>query len=85
MVGRLFLAVPWGCLRFVIVVFPDHTHLLFTVCCVFSGGCMISPGTEKSLLVSAKLIGVDKEELREALVSRVMQATRGGVKGTAIK
>ena len=27
-VGRLFLAVPRGCLRFVIVVFPDHTHLL---------------------------------------------------------
>ena len=25
----LFLAVPRGCLRFVIVVFPDHTHLLF--------------------------------------------------------
>ena len=21
--------VPWGCLQFVIVVFPDHTHLLF--------------------------------------------------------
>ena len=20
--------MPWGCLRFVIVVFPDHTHLL---------------------------------------------------------
>ena len=29
MVERLFLAVPHGCLRFVIVVFPDHTHLLF--------------------------------------------------------
>ena len=29
MVEQLFLAVPWGCLRFVIVVFPDHTHLLF--------------------------------------------------------
>ena len=29
MVERLFLAVPWGCLWFVIVVFPDHTHLLF--------------------------------------------------------
>ena len=28
-VERLFLAVPRGCLRFVIVVFPDHTHLLF--------------------------------------------------------
>ena len=29
MVERLFLAVLWCCLRFVIVVFPDHTHLLF--------------------------------------------------------
>ena len=29
MAERLFLAVPRGCLRFVIVVFPDHTHLLF--------------------------------------------------------
>ena len=31
MVERLLLAVQWGCLRFVIVVFPDHTHLLFLV------------------------------------------------------
>ena len=29
MVERLFLAVPRGRLQFVIVVFPDHTHLLF--------------------------------------------------------
>ena len=29
MVMWLFLAVPWVCLQFVIVVFPDHTHLLF--------------------------------------------------------
>ena len=32
MVERLFLAVPWGCLRILIVVFPDHTHLLFLTC-----------------------------------------------------
>ena len=25
----LFLTVPWVGLQFVIVVFPDHTHLLF--------------------------------------------------------
>ena len=31
MVERLFLVVPQGCLRFVIVVFPDHTHLLFLI------------------------------------------------------
>ena len=30
MVERLFLAVPRDCLQFVIVVFPDHTHLLFS-------------------------------------------------------
>ena len=29
MVEHLFLAVPRGCLQFVIVVFLDHTHLLF--------------------------------------------------------
>ena len=29
MVERRFLAVPQGCLRFVIVVFPDDTHSLF--------------------------------------------------------
>ena len=31
MVERFFLTVPPGCLRFVIVVFPDHTHLLFYI------------------------------------------------------
>ena len=30
MVERLFLAVPRGCLQFVIVVFPDHTHYFFS-------------------------------------------------------
>ena len=25
----LFLVVPWVCLQFAIVVFPDHTHLQF--------------------------------------------------------
>ena len=24
----LFLTMPWACLQFVIVVFPDHTHYL---------------------------------------------------------
>ena len=29
MIVWLFLAVPWVCLRFVIMAFPDQTHLLF--------------------------------------------------------
>ena len=32
MVNQLFLAMPRGCLRFVVVVFPDHTQLLFRTC-----------------------------------------------------
>ena len=36
MVERLFLTVPRGCLQFVIVVFPDHTHLLFLL-----GRCIV--------------------------------------------
>ena len=32
-VERLFLALPRGCLPFVVVVFPDHTHLLFLLGC----------------------------------------------------
>ena len=42
MVERLFLAVPRGCLQFVIVVLPDHTHLLFLVVLLsMSGLCSI--------------------------------------------
>ena len=39
----LFLAVPWVSLKFLIVVFPDHTHLLFFV--VFPN--TMSPGEGK--------------------------------------
>ena len=40
MVGWLFLTVPWGCLLFVIVVFPDHTHLLFLIRWLVSDACL---------------------------------------------
>ena len=39
MVEWLFLVVPWGCLPFVIVVFPDHTHLLFLECLPYLFRC----------------------------------------------
>ena len=29
----LFLAMPWVSLKFVIVVFPDHIHLLLLITC----------------------------------------------------
>ena len=43
MVERLFLAMPRGCLQFVIVVFPDHTHLLFfktLICMTLQRSCL---------------------------------------------
>ena len=62
MVEWLFLAVPRGCLRFVILVFPDHTHLLFLLYCVsimsskldfFSGEFPVLP---VSLICSASAV-----------------------------
>ena len=47
MVERLFLAVPRGCLQFVIVVFPDHTPLLFL-------GFLVS-GIQLNVLLSSYL------------------------------
>nr|XP_034335577.1 unconventional myosin-VI isoform X2 [Crassostrea gigas] len=49
------------------------------------GGCKVSPSTETSLDTASSLLGLPKEELRESLVSRIMQTARGGSKGTAIK
>ena len=40
MVEWLFLAVPWGCLRFVVVIVPDHTHLLFSTRLPFMFWCL---------------------------------------------
>lgn len=48
------------------------------------GGCQVSKDSEKSLAMTAKLLGVDAFELRQALVSRVMQSKGGGIKGTVI-
>ena len=51
MVERLFLAVPQGCLLFVIVVFPDHTHLLFLkVLKVPLGGLLLGNSISTHLL-----------------------------------
>ena len=43
MIERLFLAVPRGCLQFVIVVFPDHTHLLFITSVIDPDSIMCYP------------------------------------------
>lgn len=47
------------------------------------GGCRIESGnSEKSLEITASLMGLDKDLLRQSLISRIMSTTRGGHKGT---
>lgn len=48
------------------------------------GGCIVASTTEKSLFTASRLLGIDPGELKQALVSRVMQSARGGLKGTVI-
>ena len=47
----LFLTVPWIGLQRVIVVFPDHTHLLLEMCCFNEDITFVyGPGHEKTCL-----------------------------------
>lgn len=50
------------------------------------GGCRLQQGTKstQSLAICAKMLGLDVDELEKALISRVMQAHRGGKLGTVI-
>ena len=48
----LFLTVPWVCLNFVIVVFPDQTHLLFFV---FDGGSCLALRVKRLYCVISSL------------------------------
>jgi len=57
----------------------------YNVVIVQTGGCKVSDGAQGSLTMASNLLAIDKEELKEALTSRVMQTTKGGVKGTVIK
>ena len=57
----LFLAVPWVCLQFVVVVFPDHTYLLHVFLTFW-------PGSLPLILSSFFLLNLDYN-LQELLAS----------------
>uniref|UniRef100_A0A0N4ZUU0 Myosin motor domain-containing protein n=1 Tax=Parastrongyloides trichosuri TaxID=131310 RepID=A0A0N4ZUU0_PARTI len=48
------------------------------------GGCSVTINSMDSLAHGARLLGLDEETLKTELTARLMQATRGGIKGTAI-
>ncbi|KAK6056019.1 myosin head [Cooperia oncophora] len=49
------------------------------------GGCRVDAESEHSLAIASELLGLEVSEMKMGLVSRIMQATKGGVKGTLIR
>ncbi|XP_034530133.1 unconventional myosin-VI-like isoform X1 [Notolabrus celidotus] len=50
-----------------------------------SGGCVLKNQSGQTLEYCADLLGLDKDDLRVSLTTRVMLTTAGGAKGTVIK
>ncbi|XP_074254142.1 unconventional myosin-VI isoform X4 [Saimiri boliviensis] len=50
-----------------------------------SGGCNLKNKSAQSLECCAELLGLDQDDLRVSLTTRVMLTTAGGTKGTVIK
>ncbi|XP_015271973.1 PREDICTED: unconventional myosin-VI, partial [Gekko japonicus] len=50
-----------------------------------SGGCTLKNRSTQSLECCAELLGLDQDDLRVSLTTRVMLTTAGGTKGTVIK
>ncbi|XP_012723263.2 myosin VIb isoform X2 [Fundulus heteroclitus] len=50
-----------------------------------SGGCIIKNQSDQTLKYCAELLGLDQDDLRVSLTTRVMLTTAGGAKGTVIK
>lgn len=50
-----------------------------------SGGCILKNQTGQTLEYCAELLGLDQDDLRVSLTTRVMLTTAGGAKGTVIK
>nr|XP_056712363.1 unconventional myosin-VI isoform X2 [Euleptes europaea] len=50
-----------------------------------SGGCTLKNRSTRSLECCAELLGLDQDDLRVSLTTRVMLTTAGGAKGTVIK
>ncbi|CEF67093.1 Myosin heavy chain 95F [Strongyloides ratti] len=48
------------------------------------GGCSVTLDSLESLSHGSRLLGIEEDTLKIELTARLMQATRGGVKGTAI-
>ncbi|KAJ1348528.1 hypothetical protein KIN20_003848 [Parelaphostrongylus tenuis] len=49
------------------------------------GGCIVNSESSTALMHASYLLGLEASELKMGLVSRIMQPTKGGMKGTLIR
>jgi len=54
-------------------------HASYILSTLSLGGCDVTAASQRSLSDAATLFGLNKDDLKQALTSRVMQATRSGV------
>ncbi len=59
-----------------------HDHQILHL---VSGGCILKNQTGQTLEYCAELLGLEEDDLRVSLTTRVMLTTAGGAKGTVIK
>lgn len=59
--------------------------MLMCVLLFVLGGCVLKNQSNDSLQYCADLLGLDQDDLRVSLTTRVMLTTAGGAKGTVIK
>ena len=53
--------------------------------CTYVGGSLVSGKSKASVATTSQLLGLNEEELKRSLTSRVMITTKGGTVGTIIK
>ena len=61
----------------------DHYFVIFVH--TYIGGSLVSDKSKASVAITAQLLGLNEEELKRSLTSRVMITTKGGTVGTIIK
>lgn len=84
----ILISNPWWvwkslCTNFVANCCRRGTFL--NSCIFFLGGCILKNHSSQTLQYCAELLGLDQDDLRVSLTTRIMLTTAGGAKGTVIK
>ena len=62
-----------------------NVHSVVYYICTYVGGSLVSGKSKASVAITSQLLGLNEEELKRSLTSRVMITTKGGTVDTNIK